>query len=66
MPSKSTIAVRLGILVPLTVYYYDALLVSVENSTMKAWLIITALYVSLLIDLEDLAGQPEGNDHHHD
>jgi len=66
MPSRSAILVRLAILIPLTIYYYDALLVSLENSTVKAWLIIAILYVSLLTDLGDLAGQPEADDHHHD
>ena len=56
--------IKLMILIPLTIFYWESLLSSVEDSLYKAILITSFIYVAILVDLNQLSTGGHIDDHH--
>jgi hypothetical protein len=54
------------IVLPLAMFYWSSLVDSLEGNRVIAILLITMAWFCGCVDINDMVGQPEQHDHHHD
>lgn len=54
------------LVVPVSIYYWDRLLASLEGSKALAALVVGMAWICGCVDVNDMTGQPEDEHDHHD